>query len=77
MRLFAGIAKMLSWLVYAAIFAALAIAAPILFGYRPVAVLSGSMEPAYPVGSIIYYKAADFNEINAGDAVTFKIGSKE
>ena len=49
-------------------------AAPILAGYRSVIVLSGSMEPAYPVGSIMYYKAVDFDSIAIGDAITFKIG---
>jgi signal peptidase len=73
-RLLAGIAKVLSWPVYIAIAAMLAIAAPVVIGYHPVAVLSGSMEPAYPVGSIIYYKSAEFKDIGVGDAVTFRIG---
>ena len=45
-----------------------------LAGYRPVVVLSGSMEPTYPVGSVIYYKAAEYADINVGDAITFGIG---
>lgn len=32
---------------------------PRLFGYAPYAVLSGSMEPEYPVGSLIYVTATD------------------
>lgn len=42
-----------------------------LLGMRPFAVLSGSMEPAYPVGSLIYVKATDFEDIKVGDAITF------
>ena len=46
---------------------------PNLFGYKPLVVLTGSMEPKYKVGSIIYYKKADKNEIKIGDAITFKL----
>ena len=45
-----------------------------LVGYRPVVVLSGSMEPTYPVGSVIYYKTAEYADISVGDAITFGIG---
>lgn len=66
--------NILSWPVYLCIAAYLLIAAPILFGYRPVVVLSGSMEPTFPVGSVIYYKAALFDEIKEGDSITFHAG---
>ena len=46
--------NILSWPVYLCIAGYLLIAAPMLAGYRPVVVLSGSMEPAFPVGSVIY-----------------------
>ena len=46
---------------------------PSLFGYKPLVVLTGSMEPTYKVGSIIYYKKAQKSEINVGDAITFKL----
>lgn len=67
--------SILSWPVYLCIVAYLLIAAPMMLSFHPVVVLSGSMEPTYPVGSIIYYKAAAFNEIEAGDAITFRTGS--
>jgi signal peptidase len=76
MRLLSGILKILSFAVYIIIAAMIAIAAPMLFGYHPAAVLSGSMEPVYPMGSIIYYKAAEFDDINIGDAVTFRLGGE-
>lgn len=66
--------KVLSWIVVAAIIAYIMIAAPIIAGYRPVIVLSGSMEPNYPVGCITYYHPCDFSELQAGDAVTFNAG---
>ena len=74
MAIISGIMRVLTWLVYIAIAAALLIAAPLIFEYKPVVVLSGSMEPAYPVGSILYYKSAGFEDINEGDAITFSIG---
>ena len=42
-----------------------------LVGLRPFAVLSGSMEPAYHVGSLIYVKSCDPSEVQVGDAITF------
>lgn len=42
-----------------------------LVGLRPFAVLSGSMEPAYHVGSLIYVKACDPADVEVGDPITF------
>lgn len=42
-----------------------------LIGLTPYAVLSGSMEPKFPVGSLIYVKSVDPATIRPGDAVTF------
>lgn len=66
--------KVLSWIVVAAIVVFLAIAAPLIAGYHPMVVLSGSMEPTYPVGSVVYYKSCDFSELRGGDAITFMAG---
>ncbi len=74
MRYIKRIANILCWPVYICIIIFLLIAAPILAGYRPVVVLSGSMEPTYRVGSIVYYKQASFEEIQVGDPVTFRAG---
>ena len=46
-----------------------------LLGLTPFAVLSGSMEPLYPVGSLIYVQETDPAQIEPGDAVTFTKGS--
>lgn len=43
-----------------------------LVGLTPYAVLSGSMEPQLPVGSLVYVRAADPATIQPGDAVTFR-----
>ena len=44
---------------------------PKIFGIQPMIVLSGSMEPTYHVGSLLYIKNADANEIAVGDPITF------
>ena len=72
MKIIRTVVKILSSLVYICIVAFLLIAAPIILGHHPVVVLSGSMEPTYPVGSVIYYKSATFDEINVGDPITFQ-----
>ncbi|MBS6341919.1 MAG: signal peptidase I [Eubacterium limosum] len=46
---------------------------PKLLGMTPLAVLSGSMEPTYHVGSLVYVKDADPAEVQVGDPITFKI----
>lgn len=53
---------------------AAALLVPYAFGYRPLAVLSPSMEPAYPVGCIVYVntKVAP-EELEIGDAITFTL----
>lgn len=43
-----------------------------LIGLTPYTVLSGSMEPAYHVGSLIYVKRVDPSDFKANDPVTFK-----
>lgn len=42
-----------------------------LFGVQVYSVISGSMEPEYPVGSLIYVKSADPSEVKVGDVITF------
>ena len=42
-----------------------------LVGLRPFAVLSGSMEPTYHVGSLIYVKPCDPEDVEVGDPITF------
>lgn len=44
-----------------------------LVGLEPYTVLSGSMEPAYMTGSVIYVKEADTDTLQAGDVITFHL----
>ena len=50
---------------------AIALAGVRLFGLEVYVVLSGSMEPAYQTGSVIYVKEMDTGELKAGDVITF------
>lgn len=42
-----------------------------LIGLQVFTVLSGSMEPTYQVGSLIYVKDVDYKELKSGDVITF------
>jgi len=44
---------------------------PNILGIKTYVVTSGSMEPLYPTGSLIYVKKVDASEIKQGDAITF------
>ena len=44
-----------------------------LIGLQPYVVLSGSMEPTYHVGSLIYVKAVDYKELKTGDPITYMV----
>lgn len=44
-----------------------------LIGIHPFTVLSGSMEPTYHVGSLIYVKSVDPFELEEGEVITFML----
>ena len=48
-----------------------------IVGFTPYAVLSGSMEPAFHVGSLIYVKSVDPEDIKVGDAITFRLSGED
>jgi signal peptidase I len=47
--------------------------------YRPLVVLSGSMEPSMPTGSLVLTKSVDPGTVRVGDVITFRLlsGSHE
>lgn len=44
-----------------------------LIGFNVFTVLSGSMEPTYHTGSVIYVKDVDYQELEPGDVITFML----
>lgn len=52
---------------------ALLLAGARLIGMQALTVLSGSMEPTYHVGSLIYVKSVDYKELEPGDVITFML----
>jgi len=68
-----------TWNVISTILVALVVVLAVLFvgvravGLTPYVVLSGSMEPTYHVGSMIYVKEVDPVDIQVGDPITFRI----
>jgi len=55
--------------------ACLPVAVPKLLGIQTYNVISGSMEPSISVGSIVYVKNAEFNELAEGDVIAFESGA--
>lgn len=53
------------------------VASPLILGYHPIVVLTGSMEPTYKTGSIIYYKEIPEENLKVGDTITFKTNQEE
>lgn len=47
-----------------------------LLGYQVFTVLSGSMEPEYSVGDLLYVKSVDPNTIQIGDPITFVVNEE-
>ena len=73
------IGKTLKWLSTAAILILLVLAFLLVgikfFGFEIYTVLSGSMEPLYTTGSVIYVKEADPDTLQQGDVITFAMAS--
>mgnify|MGYP002700143508 CR=1 FL=1 len=63
-------------MVFIAIIFAFLISGIRLFGFQVYGVLSGSMEPAYPVGSLVYVKGCDVDELKVRDVITFRASAK-
>ena len=60
-------------IVALAVLLAIALVGVRLIGFQVFTVLSGSMEPTYHVGSLIYVKKADYRELQPGDVITFML----
>ena len=58
------------------ILGALPLTLPRLFGFTPYSVVSASMEPALPTGSLVYVRAADPMEVLPGQIIAFRDGGQ-
>lgn len=59
-------------ILYLLILLYLIIFVPIFWGYKPLVVISGSMEPILKVGGILYYEKYDINDFKKGDILVYK-----
>ena len=62
-----------SVLVAVVVILALLLVGARVVGLQVFTVLSGSMEPTYHVGSLIYVKKVDYRELESGDVITFML----
>ncbi|HRO31432.1 MULTISPECIES: signal peptidase I [Micrococcaceae] len=62
-------------LCFFALAAILLIAVPLVTGSQTYSVLTSSMAPKYPPGTFLVVKPTDFDQLRAGDVVTFQIES--
>ena len=76
MKVFKTIIHILAWLSYVAIAVYAIICIPIIFGHKPLVVLSNSMEPHIKEGSIIYFKKVPKKDIKEGNVISFKVSDK-
>lgn len=60
-------------LVAVVVLLAIALVGVRVVGLQPYVVLSGSMEPAYHVGSLIYVKSVDYKDLKVGDPITYMV----
>ena len=63
-------------LVVMVVLLAVALVGVRIVGIRTYAVISGSMEPVYPTGSLLYVKPVKTEELKVGDTITFMLDEK-
>ena len=67
------------WNIFTTVLVAVVVGAAIslvgvrLFGFKVFTVLSGSMEPTYHTGSVIYVTPVDYRELRVGDPISFML----
>lgn len=73
------IGQVISWFVITAVVVMLAVCVviPRLGGATPYSILTSSMEPDYPPGTLVVMKPVDAKDISAGDVVTYQLKSGE
>ena len=64
--------ELLIKILYILILMYLIIFIPVFWGYKPLVVISGSMEPILKVGGILYYEDYNNNSFKKGDILVYK-----
>lgn len=74
-----GIAQGLSWvlLLFLIVVAAAVIVAPALTKSTPYTILTSSMEPTYPAGTLVIVRPVPMEDIRIGTVVTYQLESGE
>ena len=70
--MFIKIKNFLFHILYIFILIYLAIFIPSFWGYKPLVVISGSMEPTLKVGGLLYYEKININEFDRGDILVYQ-----
>lgn len=73
MELVRKIVHILASICYVAIIVYILVLLPMLIGFKPLVVLSGSMEPTYDVGSIIYFEEVEIDTLKEQDVIVFEM----
>lgn len=73
MGFFIKLIHYLSLISYVLIGAYVIVLVPCIFQIVPIVVLSGSMEPTFDTGSVIYYKKVDQNELEVNDILVYNL----
>lgn len=60
-------------IVYFLIIIYLLIFVPSIWGYKPLVVISGSMEPTLTVGGILYYHEKNIDDFNTNDILVYEL----
>lgn len=71
--------QVVAWFVIAAVVASLALSVliPRLAGATPYTILTGSMKPGMPPGTLVVVKPIDVDDLDVGDVVTYQLESGE
>lgn len=71
------IGQVLAWLIILGVAAALvaAVLLPRVAGATPYTVLTSSMRPSYPPGTLVVVKPVEFQRIATGDVITYQLES--
>ncbi len=72
-----GVGLSFGLLALVALIAVLVIALPMLTKSTPYTVLTGSMTPNYPAGTLVIVKPTDVQQIHIGDVITYQLASNQ